>query len=194
MPVVVLRNFGRRDVILRPSFFNSWGLIDQRFKRLRRLFLRMQLHRSLTRQRQLALLNLPINIYYVFILVELLNPRILLLRLQIIWLLIYSAMAPAIIIIALWVWLFLNSGALVDAVGCRVHWALLLAFVHKIGLVRYRTLVGLRGVVQDGIRNILEQRRSDKLRALLATLSGLLTPHYHLLLSFLHTWATREQG
>ena len=61
----------------------------------------MKLYWRLRRQRQLPLLNLPINIYYVFILVELLDSRILLLRLDKIWFLINSAMTPAIIIIAL---------------------------------------------------------------------------------------------
>ena len=155
MPVMILRNFRGRDVILRPSFFHSWGLIDQRFKRLRRLFLRMHLHWRLRRQRQLPLLNLPINIYYVFILVELLDSRILLLRLDEIWFLINSAVTPAIIIIALRVWLLFHSGALVHAVWCCVHRALLMPFVHEVWLVRYRALVGLRSIVQNGIRHIL---------------------------------------
>ena len=76
----------------------------------------MHLHWRLRRQRQLPLLNLPINIYYVFILVELLDSRILLLRLDKIWFLINSAVTPAIIIIALRVWLLFHSGALVHAV------------------------------------------------------------------------------
>ena len=157
---MILRYYGRCKVILGPPFFDSWGLIDYRFKRLWRLFLGMKLHWRLRRQRQLTLLNLPINVYYVLILVELLDPWILLLRLHIILLLINPAMTPAIIIIALRVWLFLYSGALVH-VWCRVHRTLLLSFVHEVGLVRYRTLVCLRGVVQDGVGHVLEQRRSD---------------------------------
>jgi len=91
----------------------------------------MHLHWRLRRQRQLPLLNLPINIYYVFILVELLDSRILLLRLDKIWFLINSAVTPAIIIIALRVWLLFYSGALVHAVRCRVHRAFLMPFVHE---------------------------------------------------------------
>lgn len=133
------------------------------------------------------MLNLAIDIDDILILIELLYPGVLLS----IVLFIHSAVAPAIII-NFGFWLF-HAGRLVHARG-RVHRRLLLPFVHEVGLVRDCALVGLRSVVQNGVGHILEERGSDKLRALLWGDRGcLLTPHYHLFLALLDSRAARKE-
>ena len=88
--------------------------------------------------------------------------------LHIILFLINSTVAPAIIIIVTLDFRFLHSGTLVVPVGGCVHRALLLALVQEIRLVRDGALVSLASVVQDGVGDILQQRRSHQLRTLLA--------------------------
>jgi hypothetical protein len=103
------------------------------------------------------MLNLPIDIDDIFVLIKLLYPRILLLRLHIIWFLINSAVAATIIIITLDLRL-LDSWALIGPIACGVHRALFLPVVQEIRLVRDGSFVGLRSVVQDGVGHVLEKR------------------------------------
>ena len=139
------------------------------------------------------MLNLPIDIDDIFVLIKLLYPRILLLRLHIIWFLINSAVAATIIIITLDLRL-LDSWALIGPIARGVHRALFLPVVQEIRLVRDGTFVGLRSVVQDGVGHVLEKRWSHQLSTLLARVGSLFTPHYHLFFALLDTWAAWEEG
>ena len=151
--IVILGNLWRLNIIFRPSSFYTSRDLNYGLKRLRRF---MNLHRRL-RGRQAFVFDLSIDVYYVFILIELLYTWVLLLGLHTVHevlFLVDSAVASRIIVqiftLGLWfLCISVHSWAmwtLMHYIWGRVHWAFLMLF-HKVGLVWDSHFVGLRSVV-----------------------------------------------